>query len=66
MKILLNGEPYQSTSPLTVAGLLESVGYAGQRLAVVLNDEIVPRGRYTEINVSEGDKLDLVMAVGGG
>lgn len=66
MEILLNGEARQFPSPLTVAALVETLGYTGKRIAIERNGEIVPRGRHAEVTLSEGDKLEIVVAVGGG
>ena len=66
MKILLNGEPRQFDSPPTVAALVETLGYAGKRIAVERNGEIVPRSRHAEVVLAEGDRIEIVVAVGGG
>ncbi|MFT3961817.1 sulfur carrier protein ThiS [Propionivibrio sp.] len=66
MVISLNGESRQLPEPLTVAALVESLGYAGKRIAVERNGEIVPRGRHAEVVLADGDRLEIVVAVGGG
>ena len=66
MKITLNGEVRQFSSPLTVAALIETLGYAGMRIAVECNGAIVPRSRHAETQLAEGDALEIVVAVGGG
>lgn len=66
MEILLNGERRQFPAPLAVAALVETLGYAGKRIAVERNGEIVPRGRHGEVVLADGDKLEIVVAVGGG
>ena len=66
MEISLNGERRQFAAPLTVGTLIETLGYAGKRIAVERNGEIVPRGRHAEVWLAEGDKLEIVVAVGGG
>ena len=66
MEILLNGERRQFPAPLSVAALVETLGYAGKRIAVERNGEIVPRGRHGEVVLADGDKLEIVVAVGGG
>ena len=66
MEISLNGEPRQFPSPMTVASLVETLGYTGKRIAVERNGEIVPRGRHAEVLLTEGDVLEIVVAVGGG
>jgi sulfur carrier protein len=66
MVISLNGESRQLPEPLTVAALVESLGYAGKRIAVERNGAIVPRGRHAEVVLADGDRLEIVVAVGGG
>ncbi len=66
MKISLNGELLHFPAPLTVAALIETLGYTGKRIAVERNGEIVPRGRHAEVMLADGDRLEIVVAVGGG
>jgi len=66
MEITLNGERRQFTAPITVAGLIESLGYAGKRIALERNGEIVPRSQHAETMLAEGDRIEVVVAVGGG
>lgn len=66
MEITINGEPRQFTMPLTVAALVDSLGYSGKRIAVERNGEIVPRGRHAEVALDAGDRIEIVVAVGGG
>ena len=66
MVISLNGESRRFPDLLTVAVLVESLGYAGKRIAVERNGEIVPRGRHAEVVLADGDRLEIVVAVGGG
>lgn len=51
---------------MTVASLVETLGYTGKRIAVERNGEIVPRSRHAEVLLTEGDVLEIVVAVGGG
>ena len=66
LEITLNGESRRFPDPLTVAGLVEALGYTGKRIAVERNGEIVPRGRHAETLLASGDQLEIVVAVGGG
>ena len=50
----------------TLAELVTALGLAGQRIAVEMNGEIVPRSRYASTVVTRGDRLEIVGAVGGG
>ena len=66
MEIIINGEPRQFPAPLTVAALIDALGYRGKRIAVERNGEIVPRGRHADAALAAGDRLEIVVAVGGG
>jgi sulfur carrier protein len=66
MQIELNGQPRCFEQAPTVNELLEAVGLAGRRVAVEVNREIVPRGRHAEHLLCEGDKVEIVHALGGG
>ena len=66
MELLINGESRQFPSPLTVAELVVALNHAGKRIAVERNGEIVPRGRHAETMLADGDRIEIVVAVGGG
>ena len=62
----INGEDREFRSPLSLAELLESLGMKAGRVAVELNRDIVPRERWVETVLAEGDRLEIVHFVGGG
>ncbi len=66
MDILLNGTPRTLAAAATLAALLESEGLAGRRIAVEVNGEIVPRGQHGGLVLHEGDRIEIVHALGGG
>jgi len=66
MEIIINGEARQFPTPLTVAALVETLGYTGKRIAIERNGEIVPRGRHAEVQLAAADRIEIVVAVGGG
>ena len=66
IQVLLNGQPESLQPDLSVLALLEARGLGGQRLAVERNGEIVPKARHAEVKLADGDKLEIVVAVGGG
>lgn len=66
MNITLNGENRQIDAGLTVAGLIEQLGYQGKRIAVERNGEIVPRSAHATTQLADDDHLEIVVAVGGG
>jgi thiamine biosynthesis protein ThiS len=66
MNLVINGEDCGFASPLTLAGLLDQLGMKQDRVAVELNRNIVPRGQWVEMALSDGDRLEIVHFVGGG
>ena len=66
MQIHLNGEPRHLDTPCTLADLLQHAGLAGRRIAIEVNGEIVPRGRHADHPLQEGDRVEVVHALGGG
>jgi len=66
MEITINGEPRQFSAALTVAELVDLLGYTGKRIAVERNGEIVPRSLHADALLTAGDRLEIVVAVGGG
>jgi sulfur carrier protein len=51
---------------MSAAQLVEQLELVGKRLAIELNGEIVPRSQFADTPLSNGDKLEIVGAVGGG
>jgi sulfur carrier protein len=69
MKLQINGEEHSfgdAASPFTLVSLVEALGMKADRVAIELNSEIVPRDRWAETNLAEGDRLEVVHFVGGG
>jgi sulfur carrier protein len=66
MDILLNGERRELAGDCTLAQLLDDAGYAGRRVAVEVNREIVPRSRHAGHRLADGDRVEIVHAIGGG
>ncbi|PMR75701.1 sulfur carrier protein ThiS [Billgrantia endophytica] len=66
MQIQLNGEARDLTADLTVAQLIDTLGLTGRRIAVELNEEIVPRSEHEATRLSQGDRIEIVHAIGGG
>lgn len=66
MRIQLNGEPYELPVGESVAALLGRLELAGRRVAVELNQDIVPRSQHETTALNEGDQVEVVHAIGGG
>jgi sulfur carrier protein len=66
MQILVNGES-RSVGPRTdLPALIDELRLAGRRVAVELNGSIVPRSTWAQVLLAEGDRLEIVHAIGGG
>jgi len=66
MKIVVNGQERALAAPVTVAVLLDELGMAGKRVAVEVNQEIVPRSEHERHALHDGDRVEVVHAIGGG
>ena len=66
IRVLVNGAPREFPAPITFAQLLDGLALAGRRLAVERNGEIVPRSRLADTPLADGDRVEVVVAVGGG
>ncbi len=66
MRFELNGETQSTQEPLTVLSLLERFELRERRVAVAINSEVVPKSRFTEVKIREGDSVEVIQAVGGG
>jgi sulfur carrier protein len=66
IRVMLNGAAREFPAPLTFTQLLEELALAGRRLAVERNGEIVPRSTFPETRLADGDRIEVVIAVGGG
>jgi sulfur carrier protein len=65
-QILINGEARQLAGEPSVAEALEALGLQGRRVAVECNGAIVPRSEHAQRRLLDGDRVEIVVAVGGG
>jgi sulfur carrier protein len=66
LELIINGQVEHMAAPCSVAALLDRRGLVGKRVAVERNGEIVPRSLHAETALASGDRLEIVVAVGGG
>ena len=66
IQIIVNGSGQRHPSPLSVRDLLQEMALAGKKIAVERNGEIVPRAAHAATLLADGDRLEIVVAVGGG
>jgi sulfur carrier protein len=67
MQLTINGKSRSfELVQMNAAQLVEQLELVGKRLAIELNGEIVPRSQFEATRLLDGDKLEIVGAVGGG
>lgn len=66
LQITINGQLEILEEGTSVSALLASRQLSGKRVAVERNGEIVPKGRHADTALADGDRLEIVVAVGGG
>lgn len=66
MRLFINGTERTFTTVSSLAGLIEELAMKGDRVAVELNREIVPRAEWSNTALHDGDRLEIVHFVGGG
>ena len=66
LRVTVNEEAREVPAGTTLAGLVERLRLAPERLAVEHNGRVVPRADWTRVELSEGDRVEIVHFVGGG
>ena len=66
MNITINGVEKTYTSSLTLEVLLNELDQSSKKVAIEVNEEIIPRSQYKNKLVVDGDKIEIINAVGGG
>jgi sulfur carrier protein len=66
IEITVNGTAQNHAAPLPLTQLLAAMALAGKKIAVERNGEIVPRAAHASTLLADGDRLEIVVAVGGG
>lgn len=66
MTVVVNGDPSVLESGITVAAVVDAVAPSPKGIAVAINGEIVPRSRWTESLVVDGDEVEVLGAAQGG
>jgi sulfur carrier protein len=66
IQVIVNGAQHRFERPLDLAALVARLELSGKRIAVERNGEIVPKSAHGSTLVADGDRLEIVVAVGGG
>ncbi len=66
VRVIINGEPREVSDTLTLSELVHELALAPERLAIEHNREVVRRSEWQNVQVKEGDRIEIVHFVGGG
>jgi thiamine biosynthesis protein ThiS len=66
LRVTINGEERELRAALSVQALVSELGLEPAKIAIERNLEIVPRSRYSDVCVADGDRLEIVQFIGGG
>ncbi len=66
MTLTLNGELLEVVDDSNAHDLIVQLGYENQRIALEINEAIIPKSKHTEFALNAGDKIEIIKAVGGG
>lgn len=66
MKIIINGKPKDFTAPLNLYDILEQEDMIEMMIAVARNNEVVPRSKWSDTQVQDGDSLEILGPMQGG
>jgi sulfur carrier protein len=66
MRLTLNGETRELATALTLQQWLEQLNPGGGRVAVVVNDRVIPAAERTSLILQDGDQVELLTFAGGG
>ena len=66
IQVTVNGKAHSFDAPLGIGALLSRLELSGKKIAVERNGEIVRKSAHAETLIGDGDRLEIVVAVGGG
>ena len=64
--LLVNGETLELPDNANIADLIKHLGCQDQRIALEVNEMIIPKSKHQEFLLSSSDKVEIINAVGGG
>ncbi|MFP6654939.1 MAG: sulfur carrier protein ThiS [Myxococcota bacterium] len=66
VEVVVNGDVQKIVDGASMTELLAALDLMGRRVAVAVNREIILRATFSEIHLVEGDRIEILEAVGGG
>jgi sulfur carrier protein len=65
MRVIVNGEEREISS-VSVDALLGELDYEGTHFAIALNYDVVPKSRWAETQIKNGDEIEIITPRQGG
>jgi sulfur carrier protein len=66
MQLSVNGDALELPERATLSTLIDHMSLTGKRIAIEVNQEIIPRSQHAEFELKSGDQIEVVHAIGGG
>ncbi|HEX4819716.1 MAG TPA: sulfur carrier protein ThiS [Acidimicrobiales bacterium] len=66
MNVVVNGESHELSGGTTVAALIDALGRSPKGMAVAINEEVVPRSTWRDVQLQAGDRVEVLTAAQGG
>jgi sulfur carrier protein len=66
VKLIVNGNNYEHDGENTIAGLLAAMGGNADKVAVAVNDDVIPRAERTNVRLKENDCVEILVFAAGG
>jgi sulfur carrier protein len=66
MILIVNGKELELDNNASANDLINQLGYQDQRIALEVNEAIIPKSKYSEFSLNADDKIEIIKAVGGG
>ena len=66
IKIFINGDLKKFPQETNIVSVLESLNISSKHIAIEINENLVFRSDWQETNLKDGDKVEIVKAIGGG
>ena len=66
MKIIVNGEEISIPEDLNIQDLVAELGYKNKRIAIEVNETIIPKSKHQSYLLESSDRVEVINAVGGG
>ncbi len=66
MIVIVNGQQLEIEKSATAEYLINQLNYQDQRIALEVNEAIIPKSKHSKFELNEGDQIEIIKAVGGG